>query len=95
MKSLYVSKNNKRSKLLIKSISEERLCFKGEIPIGSLSIKNENNNTKRMIRRIIEKRVIQSYWGCVHNHHTNDNRQRSLSKRYLSLVTGKIFDGQF
>lgn len=95
MKTFYASKNLKLSKSLIKSISEERLYFKGGIPIGDLSISDENNNTKRKIRRIIEKRVNQSYWSSHHNRNTKDNHHRSSSKMYLARVTNNIFDGQF
>lgn len=93
MKNTYASENKKKSHSLSKSISEERLDFKGGIQLGDLSIDIESGSTKRKIRRILEKRVNQDYWSHVRNGQVKDNRHRASSKKYVSSVTRKIFGG--
>ena len=45
-----------------RSLSEERLAFRGGERLGDLSIGIEGGKTLRKVRRIIEKRVCQDYW---------------------------------
>ena len=93
MKSIYTSENRRRNHSVSRSISEERLDFKGGIQLGDLSIAMESGSTKRKVRRILEKRVNQDYWNHVRNSQIRDNRHRASSKRYVSRVTRKIFGG--
>lgn len=93
MKNTFASENKKKSHSLSKSISEERLDFKGGTQLGSLPIAIESGSTKRKVRRILEKRVNQEYWSHVRNGAITDNRHRASSKKYVSNVTRKIFGG--
>ena len=45
-----------------RSLSEERLAFRGGERLGDVSISIESGKTLRKVRRIIEKRVCQDYW---------------------------------
>ena len=45
-----------------RSLSEERLAFRGGEPLGDVSIGIESGRTLRKVRRIVEKRVCQDYW---------------------------------
>ena len=49
------SYNKRKSHSLCRSIAEERLCFKDGAPLGSLPITVEDGQTKRIVRRIVEK----------------------------------------
>lgn len=87
----YKSDNKKKSHSLCRAIAEEKLNFKDGAELGSLSISIEDGTTKRMVRRIVEKRVSKDYWkqqkrGCIHN-----NKHRAATKKYVSRVTQKIF----
>lgn len=93
MKNTYASENKRKNHSVSRSISEERLDFKGGIQLGDLSIAIESGSTKRKVRRILEKRVNQDYWSHVRNAQVRDNRHRASSKKYVSSVTRKIFGG--
>ena len=93
MKNTYASENKRKNHSVSRSISEERLDFKGGIQLGDLSIAIESGSTKRKVRRILEKRVNQDYWSHVRNGQVRDNRHRASSKKYVSSVTRKIFGG--
>lgn len=93
MKNTYASEDKRKNHSVSKSISEERLDFKGGILLGDLSIAIESGSTKRKVRRILEKRVNQDYWSHVRNSQVRDNRYRASSKKYVSSVTRKIFGG--
>lgn len=45
-----------------RSLSEERLAFRGGERLGDITIDIEDRKTIRKVRRIIEKRVCQHYW---------------------------------
>lgn len=93
MKNTYASENKRKNHSVSRSISEERLDFKGGIQLGDLSIAIESGSTKRKVRRILEKRVNQDYWSHVRNGQVRGNRHRASSKKYVSSVTRKIFGG--
>ncbi len=93
MKNTYASENKRKNHSVSRSISEERLDFKGGIQLGDLSIAIESGSTKRKVRRILEKRVNQDYWSHVRNGQVRDNRHLASSKKYVSSVTRKIFGG--
>ncbi len=83
--------NKKKSHSLCRSIAEEKLLFKNGAELGSLPIAIEDGATKRMIRRIVEKRVCKDYWKHLKNSQVADNKHRAATKKYVSCVTRKIF----
>lgn len=83
--------NRKQTHSLCRSIAEEKLSFKEGTELGSLSIGIEDGATKRMVRRIVEKRVCKEYWKLHKNVVVSDNKHRSATKKYVSSVTRKIF----
>ena len=83
--------NKHKARTLSRSIAEEELTFKSGTALGSLSIAIEDGDTKRKVRRIIEKRVCKKYWKVRKNTSIIDNRHRAANKRYVSRVTMKIF----
>ncbi len=85
------SYNRRKSHSLCRSIAEEELLFKGGALLGSLPISIEDGETKRMVRRIVEKRVCKEYWKARKNVVIKDNKHRAATKRYISCVTRKIF----
>lgn len=87
------SQNKHKSHSLCRSIAEEELTFKNGSALGSLSIAIEDGETKRKVRRIVEKRVCKKYWKARKNAAITDNKHRSATKRYISCVTRKIFGG--
>ena len=93
----YTSADNYRNKYrahsLSRAIAEEELSFKDGAPLGSLSIAIEDGETKRKIRRIVEKRVCKEYWKNKKNSAITDNKHRAATKKYVSSVTKKIFGG--
>lgn len=76
---------------LCRSIAEEKLSFKDGVELGSLAIGIEDGETKRMVRRIVEKRVCKEYWKTKKNSAILDNKHRAATKKYVSSVTRKIF----
>ena len=87
------SQNKHKSHSLCRSIAEEELAFKNGSALGSLSIANEDGETKRKVRRIVEKRVCKEYWKTRKNAVITDNKHRAATKKYVSCVTRKIFGG--
>lgn len=87
------SYNKRKSHALCRSIAEERLCFKNGVSLGSLPITVEDGQTKRIVRRIVEKRVCKEYWRNRKCLDTFDNKHRADTKKNVSCVTRKIFGG--
>ena len=85
------SDNKKKSHSLCRSIAEEKLAFKDGAELGSLSIGIEDGATKRMVRRIVEKRVCKEYWKLQKKTGDKRNKHRAATKKYISRVTQKIF----
>lgn len=85
------SDNKKKSHSLFRSIAEEKLVFKDGAELGSLSIGIEDGATKRMVRRIVEKRVCKEYWKLQKKSGDKSNKHRAATKKYISRVTQKIF----
>ena len=85
------SDNKKKAHSLCRSIAEEQLAFKDGAELGSLSIGIEDGATKRMVRRIVEKRVCKEYWKQQKRGGVPDNKHRAATKKYVSRVTQKIF----
>ena len=85
------SDNKKKSHSLCRSIAEEKLNFKDGAELGSLSIGIEDGATKRMVRRIVEKRVCKEYWKQQKRSEVSGNKHRAATKKYISSVTQKIF----
>ena len=85
------SDNKKKSHSLCRSIAEEKLAFKDGAELGSLSIGIEDGATKRMVRRIVEKRVCKEYWMQQKRSEVSGNKHRAATKKYVSRVTQKIF----
>ena len=83
--------NRRMSHSLCRSIAEERLSFKNGVELGTLSIEIEDGETKRKVRRIVEKRVCKEYWKTKKNSAILDNKHRAATKRCISSVTKKIF----
>lgn len=83
--------NKRKSHSLCRSIAEERLCFKEGAALGSLPITVEDGQTKRIVRRIVEKRVCKEYWKNRKSSDAIDNKHRAATKKYISSVTRKIF----
>lgn len=85
------SYNKRMSHSLCRSIAEERLIFKDGVPLGSLPITVEDGQTKRIVRRIVEKRVCQEYWKNRKDSDAVDGKHHAATKKYMSSVTRKIF----
>lgn len=86
--------NKRKSPSMYSSIAAEKLAFKNEVPLGSLHIAVEDGETKRKVRRIVEKRVCKEYWKTRKNIVITDNKHRAATKKYVSRITKKIFSGQ-
>lgn len=85
------SDNKKKAHSLCRSIAEEKLNFKDGAELGSLSIGIEDGATKRMVRRIVEKRVCKEYWKQQKRGSVATNKHRAATKKYVARVTHKIF----
>ncbi len=85
--------NKHKAHSLCRSIAEEELAFKNGSALGALSIAIEDGQTKRKVRRIVEKRVCKEYWKARKHAAISDNNHRAATKRYVSCVTRKIFGG--
>ena len=85
------SDNKKKTRSLCQSIAGEKLNFKDGAELGSLSISIEDGATKRMVRRIVEKRVCKDYWKQQRNRGITNNKHRAATKKYVSRVTQNIF----
>ena len=83
------SDNKKKTRSLCQSIAGEKLNFKDGAELGSLSISIEDGATKRMVRRIVEKRVCKDYWKQQRNRGITNNKHRAATKKYVSRVTQK------
>lgn len=88
-----IIQNKRKSPSLYSSIAAEKLAFKKEVPLGSLHIAVEDGETKRKVRRIVEKRVCKEYWKARKNIVITDNKHRAATKKYVSRITKKIFNG--
>lgn len=85
------SDNKKKTRSLCQSIAGEKLNFKDGEELGSLSIGIEDGATKRIVRRIVEKRVYKDYWKQQKNGGITNNKHRAATKKNVSRVTQKIF----
>ena len=71
-------------------ISEERLNFKGGIALRDVDIFIDGGKTRNKVRRIIEKRVSQSYWRNTPRKHP-DNHPRFRTRHHVSNHMKNIF----
>lgn len=85
------SDNKKKTRSLCQSIAGEKLNFKDGAELRSLSISIEDGATKRMVRRIVEKRVCKDYWKQQRNRGITNNKHRAAIKKNVSRVTQNIF----
>ena len=60
-----------------RSLAHERLNFLDGEKLGDLSIMIEDNATCRKVRRIMEKRIAQSFWS-----NSNSSKQKGNRARY-------------
>lgn len=83
--------NQKKARTLSHSIADEKLMFKDGASLGSLSLDDETGETKRKIRRIVEKRVCKDYWKSQKAAGEDSNRDRAATRRNVSRTTKRIF----
>ena len=73
-------------------ISEEKLTFKDGITLGEVDFFIDGGKTKKMVRRIVEKRVAQDYWkrarGCDDNY--DRYRTRNHVSNHLKNIYGSV-----
>ena len=74
------------------SINQVSLNFMDGRSIKELSYKEEDGETRRKVRRIIEKRVCQKLHNQMDNHDGNDMRyrERRQSAKYVKRICGRI-----
>ena len=73
------------------AIAEERLAFLNGERLGDLSIGIEDNATCRKIRRIMEKRVCQSFWNNSKASNRKGNGARYETRHQVSNHFKNIF----
>ena len=73
-------------------ISEARLSFKDGITLGEVDIFIDGGKTRKMVRRIVEKRVAQDFWrtakGCRDNY--DRYRTRHHVSNHLKNIYGSV-----
>lgn len=71
---------------------EEKLTFKDGITLGEVDIFIDGGKTRKMVRRIVEKRVAQDYWkrarGCGDNY--DRYRTRHHVSNHLKNIYGSV-----
>ena len=74
------------------SINQVSLNFKDGCSIKELSYMGEDGDTRRKVRRIIEKRVCQKLHNQMNNLDGNDMRyrERRQSAKYFKRILGRI-----
>lgn len=72
-------------------IANERLKFMDGSRLGDISIGIEDNATCRKVRRIMEKRVAQSFWKTSPKHKTVGNRPRFETRHQVTNQFKNIF----
>ena len=73
-------------------ISAEKLNFKDGIALGDVDIFIDGGKTRKMIRRIVEKRVAQEYWKTADVRENNYGRYST--RRHVSNQLKNIY-GRF
>lgn len=76
---------------LSRAIASERLAFLDGAEIGSLILTDEAGETRRKVRRIVEKRVCQTYWKNHPRKVSYTNKPRSVTNRMVSDVKRSIW----
>ena len=82
-------KNMKGIKNLSRSMAEERLAFLDGTALGDVDIFIESGETRRKVRRIVEKRVCQDLnarW-----RHSGSNDRRYVERRRVSNQMRNIY----
>ena len=72
-----------------KRISDEKLNFKGGLPLGEVDIFTDGGKTRSKVRRIVEKRVAQDYWRTVSGQ--KGNRDRYCTRHHVSNHMKNIY----
>lgn len=76
-------------------ISAEKMNFKDGIALGEVDIFIEGGKTRKIIRRIVEKRVAQEYWksaGVRGDNYGRYNTRRHVSN-HLKNIYGRVPQG--
>lgn len=74
-----------------RKLADEKLKFMDGSRLGDLSILIEGNATRRMVRRIMEKRVAQEFWKNSSNAKRVGNRPRFEMRHQLTNHFLNIF----
>lgn len=74
-----------------RSLAHERLDFLDGEKLGDVSIRIEDNATCRKIRRIMEKRIAQSFWRCPRHSQTKGNCARYETRHQVTNHFKNIF----
>ena len=84
-------KDSKYIKRMSDAISAERLQFKDGKSLGDLNLLIEDATTVRKVRRIVEKRVCQSYWVHRPTRDCGGNYSRYATKRRVANQLKNIY----
>lgn len=86
------STRKRQTKRRCESLSQVSLNFMEGRSIKELSYKEEDGDTRRKVRRIIEKRVCQKLHNQTDNLDGNDMRyrERRQSAKYVKRICGRI-----
>ncbi len=74
-----------------RTLSHERLAFRNGERLGDVSIRIEDNATCRKIRRIMEKRICQSFWSNAHEEKKEGKRARFETRHQVTNHFMNIF----
>lgn len=80
--SMSLIRNRSNIRTQSENLSREQMRFLDGCALGDIRLKNQDQETLRNIRRIIEKRVCQEYWKT--RTRDNDNFARFNTKRFVS-----------
>lgn len=74
-----------------RNLAHERLVFLDGEKLGDVSIMIEDNATCRKIRRILEKRIAQSFWNNAKESKKKGNRARYETRHQVTNHFKNIF----
>lgn len=79
-----------------RKISSEKLNFKEGVALGDVDIFIDGGKTRKMVRRIVEKRVCQEFWkqssGACHDNYSRYRTRHHVSN-HLKNIYGDMLDG--
>lgn len=86
------STTKRQAKRRFESLSQVSLIFMNGSAIKELTYQEEDGETRRKVRRIIEKRVCQKLHKQMDNLGSNDirYRERRQSAKYVKRICGSI-----